>query len=108
MYPPKPTEALRNLGPILGSKLRARCTSYTLASVASHRAEMEFMLETRCAKKALATSLDTSEDLLGGRGVGASGCNCEGGRVENGDGQMNLGDPKERGEICSEIRKKNL
>lgn len=45
----------------------ARATSETSASVASQRAEMELMEETRCARKALATSLESSEDLcLGG------------------------------------------
>ena len=52
----------RNLGPMRGSDPMARATSDTSASVASHSAEMELMEETRCARKALATSLDSSED----------------------------------------------
>mmetsp|Transcript_2147 Transcript_2147/g.3966 ORF Transcript_2147/g.3966 Transcript_2147/m.3966 type:complete len:302 (-) Transcript_2147:241-1146(-) len=60
--PPKPTEACKNLLPIRGSVPTARATSATFAAVASQRAEIELILDTRCAKNALATSLDSSED----------------------------------------------
>ena len=40
----------------------AAATSSIFASVASHRAEMAFMEEIRWAKKALAVSLESSED----------------------------------------------
>jgi hypothetical protein len=60
--PPKPTDALRNAGPMRVSEPTALATSSTSASVHSHRAEMELMLEMRCARKALATSLESSED----------------------------------------------
>merc|ERR1719238_1944029 len=36
--------------------------SLTLAPVASQMADMALMLETRCARKAFAASLDSSED----------------------------------------------
>ena len=60
--PPKPTEALRNFGPMRESLPIAKATSSTSASVASQRAEMALMLEIRWARKALATSLESSED----------------------------------------------
>mmetsp|Transcript_23008 Transcript_23008/g.57773 ORF Transcript_23008/g.57773 Transcript_23008/m.57773 type:complete len:231 (+) Transcript_23008:756-1448(+) len=60
--PPKPTLAFRNFEPMRLSVPRARLTCWTSAPVASHRAEMEFTLEIRCARKALATSLESSED----------------------------------------------
>mmetsp|Transcript_7920 Transcript_7920/g.17018 ORF Transcript_7920/g.17018 Transcript_7920/m.17018 type:complete len:210 (+) Transcript_7920:747-1376(+) len=40
----------------------ARLISVTSAPVTSHRAEMELIDDTRCAKKALATNLDSSDD----------------------------------------------
>merc|ERR1719499_1339977 len=40
----------------------ARATSDTSAPVFSQRAEMAFMEDTRCARKAFATSLLSSED----------------------------------------------
>ena len=60
--PPKPTDACRNLGPMRGSVPTARATSDTSASVTSHSAEMELIDDTRCARKALATSLESSDD----------------------------------------------
>ncbi len=60
--PPKPTEALRNFGPIRESRPIARATSSTSAPVASHRAEIELIEEMRWARKALATSFESSED----------------------------------------------
>ena len=60
--PPKPTEERRNLGPMRESAPMARATSSTSAPVASQRAEMELIEEIRCARKALATSLESSDD----------------------------------------------
>ena len=60
--PPKPTEALRNFEPIRESLPMALATSSTSAPVASQSAEMELMEEMRWARKALATSLESSED----------------------------------------------
>mmetsp|Transcript_2063 Transcript_2063/g.5298 ORF Transcript_2063/g.5298 Transcript_2063/m.5298 type:complete len:253 (+) Transcript_2063:516-1274(+) len=60
--PPKPTELLRKWGPTRGSVPTARATSSTSAPDTSHRAEMELIDEMRWARKALATSLDSSED----------------------------------------------
>ena len=40
----------------------ACATSSTSASVASHKADKALMEEMRCAKKALAVSLDNSDD----------------------------------------------
>jgi len=40
----------------------ACATSFTSAPVFSHRAEMALIEETRCARKALAASLDNSLD----------------------------------------------
>ena len=60
--PPKPTEDCRNLGPMRGSEPMAREISDTLAPVASHRADIELMEETRWARNAFATSLDSSDD----------------------------------------------
>jgi hypothetical protein len=37
-------------------------TSSTSAPVASHRAEIELIEEIRCARKAFATSLESSDD----------------------------------------------
>lgn len=45
-----------------GSLPTAPATSSTSAPVASHSAEMELMLLMRCARNALATSLDSSDD----------------------------------------------
>ncbi|GMR53498.1 hypothetical protein PMAYCL1PPCAC_23693, partial [Pristionchus mayeri] len=55
--PPNPTDALRNLFPILESNPTAWATSLTSAPVASQMAEIELMLDILCAKNALATSL---------------------------------------------------
>src|SRR5438045_8296209 len=60
--PPKPTDDLRNFGPIRLSLPIALATSSTSAPVASHNAEIELIDEIRCARNALATSLDSSED----------------------------------------------
>mmetsp|Transcript_26117 Transcript_26117/g.61218 ORF Transcript_26117/g.61218 Transcript_26117/m.61218 type:complete len:313 (+) Transcript_26117:564-1502(+) len=60
--PPKPTDAFRNFGPMRGSEPIAREISETSASVASQRAEIELMLDTRWASTALATSLESSDD----------------------------------------------
>mmetsp|Transcript_1487 Transcript_1487/g.4033 ORF Transcript_1487/g.4033 Transcript_1487/m.4033 type:complete len:280 (+) Transcript_1487:397-1236(+) len=60
--PPKPTLDWRKREPMRGSEPMAREISCTSASVASQSAEMELMLLTRCARKALATSLESSED----------------------------------------------
>ena len=67
--PPKPTEALRNFGPIRESVPMARATSFTYAPVRSHNLEMELMLLTRWANIALATNFDSSE-LLGADTMG--------------------------------------
>eukprot|EP01139_Manchomonas_bermudensis_P014343 Amastigsp_a508395_1463.p3 type:complete len:185 gc:universal Amastigsp_a508395_1463:593-1147(+) len=60
--PPKPTEALRNLAPTRESSPTARATCWTSAPVASQMAEIELMLEMRCARNALAVSLESSDD----------------------------------------------
>merc|ERR1712176_323781 len=60
--PPKPTEGCKKRFPMRSSMPTARLISETSAPVASHRAEMELMEETRCAKNAFATNLDNSED----------------------------------------------
>ena len=60
--PPKPTEACRNLGPILESIPIAFATSDTLAPVASQRADKELIDDIRWARKAFAVSLDSSDD----------------------------------------------
>mmetsp|Transcript_5581 Transcript_5581/g.16838 ORF Transcript_5581/g.16838 Transcript_5581/m.16838 type:complete len:232 (-) Transcript_5581:180-875(-) len=59
--PPNPTEALRNLGPIRESFPMALASSPTSAPVASQMADMALIDETRCARKALAASLESSE-----------------------------------------------
>jgi len=58
--PPKPTLALRNLGPRRLSRPIARDTSATSASVFSHSAETAFMEDILWARKALATSFESS------------------------------------------------
>src|SRR6185436_9413526 len=60
--PPKPTDALRNFGPMRESLPIALATSSTSAPVASQRPEIELIDEMRCARKALATSFDNSDD----------------------------------------------
>ena len=60
--PPYPTEAFKNLGPIRGSDPMAREISSMSASVSSQRAVMEFIDDTLCARKAFATSFDSSDD----------------------------------------------
>ena len=60
--PPNPTEALRNLGPIRESRPTAYATSSTLAPVASQIAESALIDEIRCARRAFAASLESSED----------------------------------------------
>ena len=60
--PPKPTDALRNFGPMRLSAPAASATSSTSAPVASQSAEMALIEEMRCARKALATSFDSSLD----------------------------------------------
>ncbi len=60
--PPKPMLALRNFSPMRLSVPMACATSPTSASVASHSAEMALMELTRCARKALAVSLESSAD----------------------------------------------
>jgi hypothetical protein len=60
--PPKPTEEDRNLGPMRESVPTHLLTCSTSAPVASHRAEMAFIDETRCASIALAVSFDSSAD----------------------------------------------
>ena len=57
--PPKPTDAFRNLLPMRESMPMATATSLTSAPVFSHSAEIELIDEMRCARKALATSLDS-------------------------------------------------
>jgi len=49
-----PTDACRNLGPILESRPMPLATSLTSAPVASHITDIELMLEIRCARNALA------------------------------------------------------
>jgi hypothetical protein len=58
--PPKPMPALRNLLPTRLSIPTALATSDTSASVFSHRADMELIEDTRWARKALATNLESS------------------------------------------------
>ena len=58
--PPKPTDDLRNLGPMRESIPMALATSVTSAPVTSQRAEIELMEEIRWARKALAVSLESS------------------------------------------------
>ena len=60
--PPNPMELCRNLLPMRSSLPTALLISVTLAPVASQRAEMELMELTLCARKALATSLESSDD----------------------------------------------
>jgi len=60
--PPKPTEAFRNFGPMRESCPMARATSSTFAPVTSHNSEIALIEDTRWARKALATSLDSSDD----------------------------------------------
>jgi hypothetical protein len=60
--PPKPTLALRNLGPTRESYPTALATSSMLAPVASQMAERALTEEMRCASMALAASLESSED----------------------------------------------
>ena len=60
--PPKPTDDLRNLGPMRESTPIAYATSDTSAPVASHSAEIELIDEMRCARKAFAVSLESSAD----------------------------------------------
>ena len=60
--PPKPTDDLRNLGPMRESTPMACATSATLAPVTSHSAEIELIDEMRCARKAFAVSLESSAD----------------------------------------------
>src|ERR1019366_8739657 len=60
--PPKPTDAFRNLGPILESLPIAFATSSTSAPVASQSAEIELIEEMRCARNAFATSFESSDD----------------------------------------------
>src|SRR5690606_2771927 len=60
--PPNPTEAFRNLGPIRLSVPMALATSLTSAPVFSHSSESALIDDTLCARKALAVSLDNSED----------------------------------------------
>ncbi|OQC72630.1 MAG: hypothetical protein BWX45_00848 [Deltaproteobacteria bacterium ADurb.Bin002] len=58
--PPKPMPALRNLAPMRLSVPTACATSEMSASAFSQSADMELMEDTRCARKALATSLESS------------------------------------------------
>ena len=58
----KPTDAFKNLGPIRLSFPTALATSSTSAPVASQRAEILLMELIRCAKKALDTSFESSDD----------------------------------------------
>ena len=60
--PPKPTDALRNLGPMRVSTPMACETSDTEAPVASHSAEIELIDEMRCARNAFAVSFVSSAD----------------------------------------------
>src|SRR5690606_13854926 len=60
--PPKPTEAFKNFGPIRESIPTALATSSTLAPVTSQSSETALIEETRCARNALATSFDNSDD----------------------------------------------
>merc|ERR1719231_1505779 len=60
--PPKPTDGLRNLGPMRVSTPIACATSATFAPVTSHSAEIELIDEMRCARKALAVSFESSAD----------------------------------------------
>src|SRR3954471_9866558 len=60
--PPKPTDDFKNFGPMRLSFPMALATSSTSAPVASQSAEMELMEEMRCARKAFATSFESSDD----------------------------------------------
>src|SRR5882762_1120332 len=60
--PPKPTDAFRNFGPMRESLPIAFATSSTSAPVASQSAEIELIDEMRCARNALATSFESSDD----------------------------------------------
>ena len=60
--PPKPTEALRNLGPMRESNPTAWATCCTSAPVSSQSADIAFIDDTRCASIAFAVSLDSSAD----------------------------------------------
>jgi hypothetical protein len=60
--PPNPTELFRNFGPMRLSLPIALATSSTSAPVASQSAEIELIDEMRCARNALATSLESSDD----------------------------------------------
>ncbi|MNR26196.1 hypothetical protein D3C85_1433920 [compost metagenome] len=60
--PPKPTEALRNFGPILLSIPIAFATSFTSAPVFSQSSESAFIDDILCAKNALAVNFDNSDD----------------------------------------------
>ena len=60
--PPKPTLARRNFGPMRLSVPMARAISSTSAPVASHNSDMLLIELMRWARKALATSLDSSLD----------------------------------------------
>jgi len=59
--PPKPTLAFKNLLPILESVPIAFEISVMFASVFSHKAEILLMDEMRWARKAFATSFESSE-----------------------------------------------
>jgi hypothetical protein len=60
--PPNPTDACKNLDPILESRPIARATSEMSAPVDSQISDMALMLEILCARKALAANLESSED----------------------------------------------
>lgn len=60
--PPYPTDAFKNLLPIRTSDPIALAISSISASVCSHKAVIELIEETRCAKNAFATSFDNSDD----------------------------------------------
>ncbi len=60
--PPNPTEAFRNFGPMRESLPMALATSSTSAPVASQSAEIELIEEMRWARKAFATSFESSDD----------------------------------------------
>ena len=60
--PPKPTDASKNLLPILVSAPTALETSWILAPDSSHKAERLFIEETLCAKNALDANFDNSDD----------------------------------------------
>ena len=61
----------------LGGCINTVClTCCTSAPVASHNAEMELMEEMRCARKALAVSLDSSADHRLAHRIRSSGIQC--------------------------------